>query len=806
MRISSLLPSTLKPSLSIEAAHKFRLTFARDRQSLTFQLGSSDIGHASLERQRHVASLANLLSLSTASKALVVGAQAHCRAVKLGFRDDVFVQNHLIDMYSRCGTLGDGLKVFDEMPRRNLVSWTSLISGAVCSGELDVGFRVFLELMRSGLRPNEFSIGSVLKACAIIEAWELGMCVHGLVVKLGIENDSFFGSSMLSLYSKLGCVEEAEQIFKYMGNCDVGCWNAMIGGYVLCGCGIEAMRLASSMKTEGVIMDEFTLINALKGCILFGNLYYGKQLHGLIMCSGMQSRIPVMNSLIDMYLKNGREMHAFEVFDRMLKKDVISWNTIFGAFYEEWDVTKVAGLFRKFMLTGLKPNEITFSVLFRKCGNACDLNMGLQLCCLAMHFGLFHRSTVTSSLINMFARCSALLMARLVFDSILSKGTGDFNELISGYNLNCCYPEALQVFCNLLSSGVETNVFTIASILETCVESGNEKMGRQIHGLIIKRVLSGDNRICCWLVKFYIRLGRPDAAFLCFHALEKLDLACWGIMVSSFNGSGFHSEAIRSLNLLLEADVKPDEFIFGSIFNSCANSSSFNQAKSVHSLATKTGYDTHVYVASSIIDAYAKCGDIPNARLAFNQSSGSDDVVIFNSMIMAYAHHGLVREASELFDRMKLANLCPSHATFISVISACDHMGCVDQGCALFDSMKSDYGLEPSPGIFGCLVDMLSRNGYLEGAKGLIETMPFSPWPGIWRSFLSGCRIHGNRVLGEWASQMLCQLVPENDAAHVLLFKVYSEAGSWENAEHLRQNMIKKRIPKSPGYSWVQVH
>ncbi|XP_056169136.1 pentatricopeptide repeat-containing protein At3g09040, mitochondrial-like [Syzygium oleosum] len=805
MRIPPL-PSTLKPSLSIEAARKLRPTFARDHQNLAFRLGSSDFGHASLQRQRRVAALAKLLSISAESQALAVGAQAHCGAVKLGFRDDVFVQNHLINVYSRCGALGDGLKVFGEMPQRNVVSWTSLISGAVRNGELDVGFRVFLSLMRSGLRPNEFSIGSVLKACAITEACELGLCVHGIAVKLGMEKDSFFGSSMLSLYSKLGCVEEAEQIFNYMENCDVGCWNAMIGGYVLCGCGIEAMRLASSMRTKGVIMDEFTFINALKGCILLGNLYYGKQLHGLIMCSDVQFSIPVMNSLIDMYLKHSQEKYAFDVFDRMQKKDVISWNTVIGAFHEERDVTKVAGLFHKFMLAGLKPTEVTFSVLFRQCGNACDLNMGLQLCCLAVHFGHFHHSNVTSSLINMFAKCNALLMACSVFDSILSKGTGDFNELISGYNLCCCYPEALQVFCNLLSSGVETNVSTFASILETCVKSGYEKMGRQIHGVIIKRALSGNNHICCSLAKFYVRFGCPDIAFLCFDALEKLDLTCWSIMISTFNGSGFHSEAIRSLNFVLEADGKPDEFIFGSIFNSCADSSSFDRAKSVHSLATKTGYDRHVYVASSIIDAYAKCGDIASARLAFNQSSGSDDVVIFNSMIMAYAHHGLITEALELFHKMKLANLCPSQATFISVISACGHMGCVDQGCALFESMKSDYGLEPSPGVFGCLVDMLSRNGYLEGAKGLIKTMPFSPWPGIWRSFLSGCRIHGNRELGEWASQMLCQLVPENDAAHVLLFKVYSEAGSWENAEHLRQNMIHKGISKSPGYSWIQVH
>ncbi|KAG5521658.1 hypothetical protein RHGRI_034027 [Rhododendron griersonianum] len=134
---------------------------------------------------------------------------------------------------------------------------------------------------------------------------------------------------------------------------------------------------------------------------------------------------------------------------------------------------------------------------------------------------------------------------------------------------------------------------------------------------------------------------------------------------------------------------------------------------------------------------------------------------------------------------MKLVDLKPSQATFVSIISACSHMGLVDQGHALFKSMTLDYGMEPSPDSFGSLVDLLSRNGLLQDAKHIIEAMPFKPWPAIWRSLLNGCRIHGDRELGEWAARKLCLLVLQNDAAYILLSKVYSEDGDWEGAAKL---------------------
>ncbi|KAI4370747.1 hypothetical protein MLD38_019061 [Melastoma candidum] len=708
-------------------------------------------------------------------------------------------------MYSKVGNLDVGIKMFDEMASRNIVSYTLVISAAIHEGDVDMGFYYFVDAMRHGLMPNEFTFCCVLKGCGKLGDHELGVSVQCLAIKAGLGSDPFFGSSMLSLYSKLGCIEEAERVFADAGHCDVGCFNAMMGGYIEFGYGAEAMKILSLTKAADVSLDECSFIGGFKGCGLNRNLDHGRELHGALLRTGMESSVPAVNALMDMYLKNGNKGCGLKVFRRMRRTDVVSWNTVFGAPFEAEETTELVDFFRKFMRTGMKPNQGSFSILARQCGRVVYPDLRFPLTGLIIRFGLLDDCNVASSLVHMFARCGEFCSARLVLDCTQSRGISCYNELISGYNLNLRFEEALRLFLELRRSTVEANECTFSSILESSSGSGYSELVKQIHASAVKFKVSSNGFVCSSLIKSYITFVCLDDSFRCLSLLTVLDLGCWSTLISTLSHRGFHSEAITSVCRLMEVGGKPNEFILGSVLNSCGEMASSRQSRSMHSLTIKTGYDQHECIASAAIDAYGKCGEVRSARKIFNLVSGSDDVIIFNSMIMAYAHHGLVNEAMEIFIEMKCQNLWPSQATFVSIISACSHMGFVDEGFAVFQSMRSDYGMKPSPGIFGSLVDMLSRKGYLENAKTLMETMPYEPWPEIWRCFLSGCRIHGYRELGEWASKKLCELVPGNDASNVLLFKVYTEAGYWEDAAQLQGVMARRgRGSKSPGYSWIQ--
>ncbi|CAN0909013.1 Pentatricopeptide repeat-containing protein At3g09040, mitochondrial [Linum grandiflorum] len=700
--------------------------------------------------------IAEALSFSLNSNSSTLGTQIHGYVIKLGFNSDVFTQNNLIRTYTKGSHLHYGCKVFDEMPQRNVVSWALLISGAVQCLVSELALETFIGMTRTGLMPNEFVLGSVMKGCTYMEAGGFGVSVHCWSLKSGFESNPYVGSSMLSFYCKMEDIEAAERIFKSMEKVDVGCWNAILGGYAKYGYGHKALRIASSMRFLGLRFDQYTFISSLHGSSTVFDLDFGKQIHGLILrtAEGSCSTTSVMNALMDMYTKNGVADYAMKVFRVMVSKDIVTWNTAFGS---NGSREEVVSLFRNFMLTGLRPNHITFSLLFRHV----DVKLGLQLCSLAIHFGLFHEVTVSSSLVNMFSRCGLMQMASLVVDKldiICSKDIVIWNELISGYNSNDDSLEALLTFSNLKKAKVQPDEYTYSHILETCYKYGCQRTIQQIHGAVIKSGFASHIYICSSLIKGYA---------------DK-------------------QEAIRCFKSLLESGEKPDEFILCSI-----------RIKAAHPFVVKLGYDSNVFVSSAMLDAYAKSGDIKSSRTIFDQSGSFYDVVLYNAMMMAYAHHGLRLEAFEIFEKMKLANLQPNQATFVSLISACGHLGMVDKGCLLFESMKSEYGLEPSPDNYGCLVDMFARNGHLEAAKRVMETMPFAPWPEILRALLSGCRMFGDKEVGEWAVTKMVRL---DATTRALWLKVHSESGDWEEVANINKAVSETDLGKIAGQSWIEVH
>lgn len=757
-------------------------------------------------RLTHATTVADALSLAVNLRSSILGSQIHGRIIKVGLSNDVFSQNNLIKTYINCKLSSDAHKVFDEMPDRNLVSWTLIISGANKNGEYGEAMESYIAMMRTGyFQSNEFALGSIMKACISIGAFDFGLCIHCFSVKIGMDRNVFVGSSLLYMYSKYGGIETAERLFEGLNSCDLGCWNAMVGAYVQCGHGLEAINTVSSVHSYGVLMDEFTFIHALNACSLTRDPDFGSQIHGLIVRNGSELMVTLMNSLIDMYFKTGANDHGWKLFQTMECKDIASWNTILSVSSLDTSVKQVVTLFSDFLVSGLRPNRITFSILFRICGDVLESELGQQLYALAFRLGLHEDPHVTNCLISMFCRCNAKETARLVFDCIPSRNLQNWNEMIHGYNLSYDL-EALKLFTKLWGSAIKPDECTFSCAVEACYKTENAQVGRQVHGIVLKSGFASNGYVCSSLIHGYARFGFLTDSYAFFN--QKMDIVCWGALISALVDQGYTSAAITLFNHLKEDGQNPDNFILGSVLNACASIASLNLTKYMHGQVFKLGLDTDEYVSSAVVDAYGKSGDIKGATTVFHESHKYADVALYNTMIMAYANHGQVTEAMEVYKMMKSTNLQPSQSTFVSVLSACSHAGLVDLGRKFFKSITLDYKMDPSPDNYGCLVDLLSRNGYLQEAKGVIEGMPFPPWPAIWRSFLNGCRIHGDKKLGKEGAEKLFHMFPESKTAaagYVVLSKIYCEDGNWEDGLKVRKVMVDKGIRKDFGCSWINV-
>ncbi|KAH7853498.1 hypothetical protein Vadar_003180 [Vaccinium darrowii] len=164
-------------------------------------------------------------------KAIREGQRVHSHMIKTHYHPPVYLRTRLIVFYTKCERLGDAQKVFDEMPERNVVSWTAMISGYSQRGYASEALNLFLQMLRSGTEPNEFTFASVLTSCKGALGIEHGSQIHCLIIKSMFESHIYVGSSLLDMYAKSGKIHEARGVFEGLPERDVVSCTAIISGY-----------------------------------------------------------------------------------------------------------------------------------------------------------------------------------------------------------------------------------------------------------------------------------------------------------------------------------------------------------------------------------------------------------------------------------------------------------------------------------------------------------------------------------------------------------------------------------------------
>ncbi|XP_062197047.1 pentatricopeptide repeat-containing protein At4g13650-like [Phragmites australis] len=749
---------------------------------------------------------ANALSTASSSPPSM-GSQLHARFIKLGMAGDTFTMNHLLTFYSRRGHLASALVVFDEMPCRNLVSWTAMVSASMCNGAPQLGLELFVSMIRSGFCPNEFALASVLGACQSMAHAKLGLLLHGLAAKTGLDGNPYVGSSLLLMYAKHGHISAAEHLFGNIVLKDLACWNALLEGYVSNGCGNDAMRTVVLMHQRGIASDVFTYISAVKASSTEDELSFGRQLHGLVIHNMFESDTSVMNALVDMYFKAGRKEVAMAIFSKIRRKDTVSWNTMISGLARDEDEKAVAGCFADMARCGCKPNQVTFSTMLRLSGAKENASLGLQIFGLAYCHGYSDNVLVANSVINMMSRCGMLNCAYGFFCNLSVRNIMTWNEMIAGYGLHNCSEDALRLFRSFVCFGARPGEFSYPAVLSAFQQAHDARNHEQIHAGILKHGFASCQFVSTSLIKAKAASGSIQGSLKVIGDAGKMDLVSWGVIISAFLKHGLNNEVLLLFNLFRsDCREKPDEFILATILNACANAALIRQCRCIHSLVVRTGHSKHFCVASALVDAYAKCGDITAAESSFTYvSPATADAILYNTMLTAYANHGLIHEALSLHQGMTQLQVVPTPATFIAVVSACSHLGLVEQGKLLFSSMLSEHGMNLTRASYACLVDLLARKGLLDEAKGVIEAMPFQPWPVVWRSLMNGCWIHGNKELGVLAAEQILRTAPSSDGAYVSLSNVYAVDGDWQSAQETRRRMAENQVHKVQGYSSVEI-
>eukprot|EP01018_Ginkgo_biloba_P030319 Gb_23085 [translate_table: standard] len=298
------------------------------------------------------------------------GIEIHDCIIGKGFESNVFVGNALLDMYCKCGYIEDADQVFDEMPERDVVSWTTLIAGYVQNRQANEALKLFRQMQWGDVKPNSVTIASVLPACALLAALQQGKEIHDYVLKRGFESDVFVGSALVDMYAKCGRIEFARHVFDKMPQRNVVSWNGMIAGYTQNGHAEEAVELFHQMQLSGIKPNSIAIVSVLPACAQLASLQKGKEIHDYIMRRGFESVTFVGNALIDMYAKCGSIVFARQVFDKLSRKDVASWTAMIAGYGMHGHGEEAVTLFNRMQLSGVNPNHITVTAVLSACSHA----------------------------------------------------------------------------------------------------------------------------------------------------------------------------------------------------------------------------------------------------------------------------------------------------------------------------------------------------------------------------------------------------------------------------------------------------
>ncbi|VAI19950.1 hypothetical protein VPH35_084415 [Triticum aestivum] len=575
-------------------------------------------------------------------------------------------------------------------------------------------------------------------------------------------------TSRIASHGRAGDAAAARAVFDAMPRRDAVAWNAMLTAYARAGQPRAALALFAGMGTP----DAFSLTAALSAAAALRSPGAGAQLHARLLRIGLRAPLPVGNALVAMYARCARADDAARAFREMRGRNALSW----------------------------------------------------------------------CSLLHAYVASGRMALARELFDEMPAGSISSvaWNTLLTGYSRSGNAEQCLLLFNEMRVSGLSCDDATLCILIDACTELRYPSTGVAVHKIVVQSgwnaVPEVNNSLISFYSKFslldhavkifesmksrtivswnslidaYTRLGHIEQAAALFQSAPETNDISWTSMIGGFARNGYVDEALALfVKMLAHEHIRPDDFTFGAVLHACATAASLANGRMIHACAFQSGFASYLYVANSLMDMYAKCGDVEGAGNVFHAVLQKDSVS-WNTMLFGFAINGWAKEAFALYERMLSHDVCPDEVTFTGLLTACSHSGFLEQGRTFFESMVSVHGLKPTPEHLACILDMYARSGNIAKAIEMLEQYSdtvHTHSSDMHESLLSAySSVHLDTRIGRKVGSSMVSTEPVRDTGYVVLSNLLCATGQWKEAEGVRRAMAEHGVKKSPGCSWIHV-
>ncbi|KAJ0801665.1 putative tetratricopeptide-like helical domain superfamily [Helianthus annuus] len=627
--------------------------------------------------------------------------------------------------------------------------------------------------------------------------------LHAHLVVTGQHRSPLASTKLIESYAQLGPLDSAQLVFQTFPTPDSYMYGVLIKRFVWCRLFKQAIALYSHMLQELTLISSFIFPSVLRACSGFGDLRIGKNVHGRIIKCGAELDPVVQTSLVNMYGEALELSCARQVFDKMLERDVVSWSSVISMHVRYGQLSEGLKLFYRMMLDGHVPDYVTLLSVAEACGE-----LGLRLQSKSVHGYAVIRNiessdhnTLNNSLIAMYGKCGELYSAQCLFDRISNHSTSSWTAMITCYNHNGYYEEALYAFRKMQESKAEPNAITMMAILCSCARLSFLKQGKSVHGYVIRKHLDPDNDILGpTLIDLYANCGKFSTCHKILDTNRDRHAFSWNMVISGYTREGMSGQALDLFKQMRAHMISPDEFTIASVVSACGNMGSLNLGTQIHSYAVKTGV-LNEFVLNSLIDMYAKCSFIDSAYNIFKNQSRKG-VVTWNSMMWGFVHNSKSVEAMNLFDQMWLDDREMDDVTFLSAIQACSDLRDLEKGKWIHHKLVTNGAMNDAY-VSTALLDMYAKCGELWIAQRVFDIMPYKSVVS-WSAMIDAYGMHGLVDMSiSVFNKMIESKMKPNEITFMNILSACSHAGYVETGQ-LYFNSMKKDFgiePKLEHYS-----
>ncbi|KAL6008928.1 hypothetical protein ACLOJK_022155 [Asimina triloba] len=502
--------------------------------------------------------------------------------------------------------------------------------------------------------------------------------------------------------------------------------------------------------------------------------------------------VELISYLVSVYVGFDSLKEALVVFSQLPEKNVFAWNWVLRGFVRAGQFAKTIELFHIMVEQGFTPDNFTYPLVLKACSGLSDLEQGKKIKEMiylsGARYGPKPNIFVECAMIDMFAKCGDLAEARRVFDGMPCRDLVSWTAIICGTLQAGDWLEGLSLFRRMRLEGWSPDSVIVATVLPACGRLGDLSLGMGLHGLALRRRIENDLCVSNALIDMYCKCGNTHEAHCLFRLMDYKDTISWSTLIAGHSQNCEYGECLDVYVEMKESTMRPSSVTIASILPALAHQKHLKQGKEIHAYVVRNGFEFDAFIASALVDMYAKCGCMTEAEHVFEIASDRD-IAIWNSMITGFALNGDTELAFGMLRRLSEATFRPNSITIMTLLPVCTRLGMLQQGQEIHGYAVRN-GLGSIVSVMNPLIDMYCKCGCLKLGLSIFKQM-IDKDSVTYNTIIAALGMHGNASQAfSVFSQMEEERIKPNKFTFIALLSACSHSGLVDIGRSTYNSMI----------------